>query len=82
MSNPDFENGGLSRSAYRGARYRGATAVDQIAAEMLGALRESRLVYGYHPDLDKRGHESGVDAGGAGSVRRFRPQRRRAWPVI
>ena len=60
VSHAEFEAGGLSRSAYRGARYIGAAAVDPLAEEMTAALSTSRLVYGYHADLDRAGHESGV----------------------
>jgi hypothetical protein len=47
-------------SAYHGAEYRPATLVDDVAAEMLAALRTWPLVYGYHADLDRMGHLYGV----------------------
>jgi Type I phosphodiesterase / nucleotide pyrophosphatase len=60
--NPDFEGSGLTVSAYRGAGFRGAAAADDIAREMLAALAEVPLVYGYFPDVDHAGHVYGVDS--------------------
>ncbi|MFD0821373.1 alkaline phosphatase family protein, partial [Micromonospora zhanjiangensis] len=51
--------------ANAGGDYRGAADPDALAAEMLAALTAGdgpTLVYGYHPDLDKHGHLSGVDS--------------------
>ncbi|MGK5684603.1 alkaline phosphatase family protein [Actinoplanes sp. URMC 104] len=62
VSKPEFEGSGLTVSAYRGATYVGT---DDIAAGMLAALSSASgpaLVYGYHADLDHRGHQSGVDS--------------------
>ena len=63
VGHPRFSGSGLTVSAYRGARYRPAGDVDGLATQMLAALAEgpapgrvSRLVYGYHPDLDQAGH--------------------------
>jgi hypothetical protein len=60
VSQPEFAGSGLTVSAYHGAEYRGATLVDDVAAEMLAALRTWPLVYGYHADLDRVGHLCGV----------------------
>jgi len=56
-----FRNSGLTRAALRGGEFRGVTALGDLAAEMITALRGSgrRLVYGYHADLDALGHEHG-----------------------
>lgn len=62
---PEFAGSGLTDAANRGATFRGAADTDELAAGMLAALRGSpgpTLVYGYHPDLDKAGHEHGVDS--------------------
>jgi hypothetical protein len=65
VTKPDFEGSGLTVSANRGADFVGASDADAVAAGMRKALTGSgpALVYGYHPDLDQRGHESGVDSG-------------------
>jgi hypothetical protein len=60
--NPDFKGSGLTVSAYRGAGFRGAASVDDIAREMLSALSEVSLVYGYFPDVDTSGHVYGVNS--------------------
>jgi hypothetical protein len=64
VSQPEFEGSGLTVAAYRGSRYRGAAGVDAVAGEMLGALRASprALVYGYLNDVDRMGHEHGIDS--------------------
>jgi len=65
VSRPEFAGSGLTRAAYRGGAYRGAVAVDSLAEEMLAALDAGAgptLVSGYHPDLDRHGHVSGVDS--------------------
>jgi hypothetical protein len=64
VSQPEFEGSGLTVAAYRGSRYRGATGVDAVAAEMLGALRATprALVYGYVNEVDRTGHQHGIDS--------------------
>ncbi|MFI5896082.1 alkaline phosphatase family protein [Actinoplanes sp. NPDC051513] len=63
VNRPEFEGSGLSVSANRGAIYVGASNGAELAAGMLGALAAGPgLVYGYHPDVDKAGHEDGVDS--------------------
>ncbi|MFI5914973.1 alkaline phosphatase family protein [Dactylosporangium sp. NPDC051541] len=60
VTNPLFTGTGLTESAYRGARFGPGVEADAVAAEMLSALSESRLVYGYLPDVDRAGHDFGV----------------------
>jgi hypothetical protein len=56
-----YRGTGLSLAANRGARYHVADDGPAVAEGMLAALRSGPgLVYGYHPDLDKAGHEYGV----------------------
>ncbi|GAB1645998.1 alkaline phosphatase family protein [Krasilnikovia sp. MM14-A1259] len=65
VTRPEFEGSGLTVSANRGAVFAGAADHPTLADRMLAALRAGRgpaLVYGYHPDLDKAGHEDGVDS--------------------
>jgi hypothetical protein len=64
VTRPEFAGSGLSVAAYRGAHFRGAPHVDGLVTEMLGALgaTERALVYGYHPDVDRAGHQFGVDS--------------------
>lgn len=58
VSPMEFRRSGLTRSGLRGGEYRGIAAAGDLAVEMLSALDGPgpRLVYGYHPDLDKLGH--------------------------
>jgi hypothetical protein len=62
VSRQEFAGSGLTVASYgRSAGYRGAADVDALATGMLTALVEAGgLVYGYHPDLDKTGHVSGL----------------------
>ena len=64
VSQRAFRASGLTRSALRGADYRGVGALGDLAAELLDALgRPGRqLVYGYHADLDQLGHLHGPGA--------------------
>ncbi|GIG90057.1 alkaline phosphatase family protein [Plantactinospora endophytica] len=65
VSRPALANTGLSVAAYRGGTHRGADDVDALATEMLGALTAGdgpTLVYGYHADVDRHGHHSGIDS--------------------
>ncbi|GAA4929854.1 alkaline phosphatase family protein [Actinomycetospora succinea] len=56
-----FRESGLTRSALRGADYRGVGAFGDLAAELLDALGRPgpQLVYAYHADLDQLGHLHG-----------------------
>ena len=65
VTRPEFEGTGLTVAANRGAAFRGAADAVALAGQMLAALADGSgpaLVYGYHPDLDKSGHEHGVDS--------------------
>ncbi|QKW15600.1 alkaline phosphatase family protein [Verrucosispora sp. NA02020] len=65
VSRPEFGGSGLTVAANRGGDYRGAAGVDAVATTMLAALTAGRgptLVSGYHPDVDRDGHLSGVDS--------------------
>lgn len=64
VSRPELANTGLSLAAYGAAGvHRGAVDVDALATEMLAALTAGNgptLVYGYHPEVDRHGHHSGI----------------------
>lgn len=65
VTRAEFAGSGLTVAANRGAAFRGASGVAPVATEMLAALRAGpgpTLVSGYHPDLDKAGHDHGVDS--------------------
>jgi hypothetical protein len=65
VSRPEYGGSGLTLAANRGGDYRGAAGVDPLAERMLAALAAGpgpALVSGYHPDLDRHGHLSGVDS--------------------
>jgi Type I phosphodiesterase / nucleotide pyrophosphatase len=64
VSAPRFADSGLTRSVFRGARFRGVDARDQRAARALEALSEGdrSFVYLYYSDLDFVGHGMGVDS--------------------
>jgi hypothetical protein len=64
VTRPEFEGTGLTVSAYRGAAFSGASDFSAVADGMLRALAGTgpALVYGYHPELDRQGHEAGVDS--------------------
>ncbi|HKE66417.1 MAG TPA: alkaline phosphatase family protein [Micromonosporaceae bacterium] len=63
VTRPAFAGSGLTVAAYRGAAYRPAGTIDEVVTEVRDALAYGdgpTLVYGYHPDLDRAGHASGV----------------------
>jgi hypothetical protein len=63
VSRAQFVGSGLTTSAYRGAAYRGAETIEELAAGVRSTLVDadgSALVYGYHPELDHAGHVSGI----------------------
>lgn len=65
VSRPEFGGNGLTLAANRGGDFRGAAGGDAVAATMLAALAAGSgptLVSGYHADLDRHGHLSGVDS--------------------
>ncbi|WP_406078853.1 alkaline phosphatase family protein [Micromonospora sp. NBC_00858] len=65
VSRPEFGGSGLTLAANRGGDFRGAIGADAVSATMLAALSAGHgptLVSGYHADLDRHGHLSGVDS--------------------
>ncbi|GAA1603600.1 alkaline phosphatase family protein [Saccharothrix algeriensis] len=63
VNRPEYAGSGLTVATSDGARYLPAADADELAAGMLGALKEAAapaLVYGYHPQLDKAGHGHGL----------------------
>lgn len=65
VSRPEFGGSGLTVAANRGGDFRGAAGGDAVATAMLAALAAGTgptLVSGYHADLDRYGHVSGVDS--------------------
>ncbi|MDR7278185.1 alkaline phosphatase family protein [Catenuloplanes atrovinosus] len=63
VTRPEFRGSGLTTAANRGGAFRGASDVDELVTEILGALSGGDppvLVSGYFRDLDKAGHESGL----------------------
>ena len=57
---PEFEGSGLTEAVQRGAKFIGAAEAPEVAAGMVAAFGEHRMVYGYYRDLDRFGHEDGV----------------------
>jgi hypothetical protein len=59
-----FAGSGLTRAAYRGARYAGTVSPGDLAAVLLQSLAAGprTLVYGYTAELDLTGHVRGVDS--------------------
>ncbi|MEW2143735.1 nucleotide pyrophosphatase/phosphodiesterase family protein [Micromonospora vinacea] len=65
VSRPEFGGSGLTLAANRGGDFRGAAGGDAVATAMLAALAAGTgptVVSGYHADLDRHGHVSGVDS--------------------
>ena len=64
VTRPEFQGSGLTVAANRGSVFAGAADSAELGAEMLRALSGPgpAFVYGYHPDLDRSGHEAGVDS--------------------
>jgi Type I phosphodiesterase / nucleotide pyrophosphatase len=62
VSRAEYVGSGLTVAAYRGAPFLGWSTVDDLGAELLAALDEASLVYGYYPDVDRAGHFFGVDS--------------------
>jgi hypothetical protein len=61
VSRPEFAGSGLTVSAYRGARYVGASTIEAQVGAVLTALSPTpSLVYAYHPTLDSTGHLHGL----------------------
>jgi Type I phosphodiesterase / nucleotide pyrophosphatase len=59
-----YAGSGLSRAAYRGARYVGAVGPGDLSAVLLESLGAAprTLAYGYLAELDLTGHVRGVDS--------------------
>ncbi|SCX50112.1 Type I phosphodiesterase / nucleotide pyrophosphatase [Klenkia marina] len=59
-----YATSGLTRAAYRGARYAPAVSPGDLAAGLTRSLAvgDRALVYGYHAELDLTGHVRGVDS--------------------
>ncbi|HZM78021.1 MAG TPA: nucleotide pyrophosphatase/phosphodiesterase family protein [Candidatus Limnocylindrales bacterium] len=63
VNRPEYVGSGLTEVTTRGTDYRGACGVDEVASGVLRALTGThKIVYGYHPELDKAGHSYGVDS--------------------
>ncbi len=65
VTRPEFEGTGLTVAMHRGAPVIGASTGAEVAKGLVDALAagsEPALVYAYHPDLDRAGHEAGVDS--------------------
>lgn len=64
VTRPEFEGSGLTVASQRGPVFAGAPDAAAVAEGMLRALTGPgpSLVYGYHGDLDRQGHEHGVDS--------------------
>jgi len=65
VSKAEFRDSGLTAAAFRGGRYRDAADADAVAAEvlaLLGTASGRTVIYAYHPDVDRAGHEFGVDS--------------------
>ena len=64
LSAPDYEDSGLTRAVLRGADYRGVVDMDERCAAVGEILAEGApsYTYVYWPELDRVGHESGVDS--------------------
>jgi hypothetical protein len=63
VGRPEFRHGGLTTAAFRGAEYVEASDVEYTAQRMLdGLIKLPAITYGYLPDVDRAGHDSGVDS--------------------
>lgn len=65
VTRPEFEGSGFTVATHRGAPIVGASTGAEVAArlvESLAAGPEPALVYAYYRELDKAGHEDGVDS--------------------
>jgi hypothetical protein len=63
VSRPEFAGSGLTTAAYRGGAYVGASDPDELAERVVSLAKSATgptLIYGYHPDVDKTGHQYGV----------------------
>jgi hypothetical protein len=63
VGRPEFDATGLTRAAFRGGRYVGASDIEILAERILSIANRSTgrtLIYGYEADVDKCGHLYGV----------------------
>jgi hypothetical protein len=63
VNRPEFNDSGLTRAAFRGGRYVGASDSDVLAEQIIDIARRATgrtLIYGYDPDVDKCGHLYGL----------------------
>ncbi|MBX6750632.1 MAG: alkaline phosphatase family protein [Micromonosporaceae bacterium] len=63
VSRPEYNGSGLTRAAFRGARYVPAADIDVVAERVLEIARSARgptLIYTYDPLVDSCGHLYGV----------------------
>ncbi|MGH3428328.1 MAG: alkaline phosphatase family protein, partial [Mycobacteriales bacterium] len=57
-----YESSGLTRAAFRGARYVSSFTPGDLIANIAQVSVEVPLVFGYYADLDQTGHGVGVDS--------------------
>jgi hypothetical protein len=65
VTRPEFEGTGLTVAMHRGAPVVGATTAEEVAKQLVSTLASAAgpaLVYAYLPDVDRAGHEDGVDS--------------------
>jgi Type I phosphodiesterase / nucleotide pyrophosphatase len=65
VTRPEFEGTGLTVAMHRGAPVIGATTAEEVAKQLVSTLAAGTgpaLVYAYLPDVDRAGHEHGVDS--------------------
>jgi Type I phosphodiesterase / nucleotide pyrophosphatase len=63
VGRPEFDGTGLTRAAFRGGHYVGASDIEVVADQILEIARRATgrtLIYGYDPGVDKCGHLYGV----------------------
>lgn len=63
VSRPEYDGSGLTRAAFRGARYLPAADIDVTAERVIEIARSARgrtLIYTYDPNVDSCGHVYGV----------------------
>lgn len=60
VGHPDHDGSGLTRALWRGGRFVGAGDLPTTLRAALAELAGSRFVYGYHGELDRRGHNDGL----------------------
>ncbi len=63
VARPEFDGTGLTRAAFRGGHYVGASDIEMLADQILQIARRATgrtLIYGYDSGVDKCGHLYGV----------------------